>query len=59
MRVAGFLLLLSGWVIVLAAVALLHPAAPQAWFVAAGMAVEILGLGAAARSYVAGRGGSR
>lgn len=44
MKMAGFLLLLSGWLLVLAAVALLRAAAPQAAFVLMGMAVEALAL---------------
>ena len=59
MRVAGFLLLPAGWSIVLAAVALLNSATAQGWFVTAGLAVEILGLALAARTYVAARGARR
>ena len=43
MKLGGFLLLLSGWAIVVAALALLHGLA-VAEFVYAGFAVEILGL---------------
>lgn len=43
MKVGGFLLLLSGWGIVVAALALLHGRAVVA-FIYAGLAVEILGL---------------
>ncbi|HZP17413.1 MAG TPA: hypothetical protein VFB00_05585 [Terriglobales bacterium] len=43
MKLGGFLLLLSGWGIVLAALILLHGRAVSA-FVLAGLAVEILGL---------------
>jgi len=43
MKLLGFLLLLSGWGIVVAALALLHGGAVPA-FVSAGFAVEILGL---------------
>jgi hypothetical protein len=42
MNVAGFLLLFAGWVIVAAAVALLH-SAMLTGFVLAGMGVEVLG----------------
>jgi len=59
MRVAGFLLLFSGWIIVLAAVVLLASATPRGCFVAAGLAVEILGLVLAARTYIVVRGGSQ
>jgi len=44
MKLAGFLLLLAGWIIVAAAVILLLPANAKAVFVLAGVAVEILGL---------------
>ena len=44
MKLAGFLLLLAGWIIVAAAVILLLPANAVAVFVLAGVAVEILGL---------------
>ena len=44
MKVTGFLLLLSGWIIVLAAVALLPAASAQAAFVLVALAVEALGL---------------
>jgi len=44
MKLAGFLLLLAGWGIVLAAVVLLRSAASCASFVLAGIAVEVLGL---------------
>ena len=43
MKLGGFLLLLSGWAIVVTALAILHgPVVPA--FVYAGLAVEILGL---------------
>jgi len=44
MKILGFLLLLSGWAIVLTAVALLTQAPPRAAFVLAGIGVEIVGL---------------
>lgn len=44
MKLAGFFLLLAGWIIVAAAVILLLPANAIAVFVLAGVAVEILGL---------------
>jgi hypothetical protein len=44
MKLAGFLLLLAGWIIVAAAVILLLPANAKAVFVLAGVAVEIMGL---------------
>jgi len=57
MRVTGFLLLISGWILVLAALALLASATSRGWFIAAGVAVEILGIALAARTYVSQRGG--
>jgi hypothetical protein len=56
MKLAGFLLLLSGWAIVLTAVALLNAPAARAGFVLAGMGVEVLGLVLAVRSHLGMRG---
>jgi cytochrome c biogenesis protein CcdA len=50
MKLAGFLLLLAGWIIVAAAVILLLPANAKAVFVLAGVAVEIMGLTLVIRS---------
>ncbi|MGH9401624.1 MAG: hypothetical protein ACRD2P_05920 [Terriglobia bacterium] len=58
MKLAGFLLLLAGWVILLAAVALFRAPRPRAVFVLAGAAIEIVGLILAARSHRALRGES-
>jgi uncharacterized membrane protein len=44
MKIAGFLLLLTGWLLVLAAVVLLAAPAARSGFVLAGVGVEILGL---------------
>jgi len=52
MRLTGFLLLLAGWGIVLAALALLPPNAPRTAFVLAGVAVEALGLTFVIRSHL-------
>jgi ABC-type transport system involved in cytochrome bd biosynthesis fused ATPase/permease subunit len=53
MKLSGFLLLLSGWIIVAAAAApgLLHGRAVAA-FILAGLAVEILGLTLFAKSHI-------
>jgi hypothetical protein len=51
MKLGGFLLLISGWSIVLAALALLHGSALPA-FIVAGLAVEILGLALFAKSHI-------
>ncbi len=53
MKLAGFLLLLAGWVIVLAAVVLLVPGLPRTGFVLAGIGVEVLGLIVVVRSHLA------
>ncbi len=51
MKLAGFLLLLTGWGLVLTALALLPAAATRTAFIFAGLAVEILGLGLCARAH--------
>ena len=51
MRIAGFLLLLAGWGIVLSAIVLLRPSSPIAGFVTAGTGVEVLGLVLVIRSH--------
>ena len=55
MKLAGFLLLLAGWGIVLAAVALLRSALPQTAFLLAGIGVEVLGFVIVVRSHLAPR----
>jgi hypothetical protein len=55
MRLAGLLLLVAGWAIVLAAFLMLGATAARAAFVAAGVAIEILGLGLVARSHISPR----
>ena len=55
MKLTGFLLLLAGWGIVLAAVAVLKPGPSRASFVLAGMGVEALGLILVVRSHLATR----
>jgi hypothetical protein len=55
-RLFGFLLLLAGWGIVLAALALLAADAPRMAFVLAGMGVEIVGLVLVIRSHPLPRG---
>ena len=51
MRLLGFFLQISGWIIVLAAIALLQ-ATPQTAFALAGFCVELLGVTLAVRSHV-------
>jgi hypothetical protein len=52
MNLAGLLLLLAGWVIVLTAIGLLPSGAARAAFILAGVAVELLGLVLAARAHL-------
>jgi Flp pilus assembly protein TadB len=56
MKLAGFLLLLSGWGLVLSAVVLLASPPPRAAFVLAGVAVELLGLVLVVRTHLLPRG---
>jgi hypothetical protein len=51
MKVAGFLSLLAGWFLVLAALVLLPGGAARNVFIAAGVAVEALGLVLAVRAH--------
>jgi hypothetical protein len=59
MKLAGFLFLLAGWIIVLAAVALLRSPASEAAFMLAGLGVEALGLIFVVRSHLIPRGDRR
>jgi hypothetical protein len=52
MKLAGFLLLPSGWAIVLAAIAILPPGSARGVFLAAGLGVEALGMGLAVRGHL-------
>jgi uncharacterized membrane protein len=49
----GFLLLVTGWILVLSAVVLLKQGAARGGFVFSGIAVEALGLVLAVRSHIA------
>jgi hypothetical protein len=51
MKLAGFLLLLAGWGIVLTALALLAQGLGQVCFVLAGVGVQVLGLVLVIRSH--------
>ncbi|MGH9447825.1 MAG: hypothetical protein ACRD3O_19195 [Terriglobia bacterium] len=51
MKLAGFLLLLAGWGIVLGALALFPAGSSRTAFVLAGAAVEALGLALAVRAH--------
>jgi ABC-type transport system involved in cytochrome bd biosynthesis fused ATPase/permease subunit len=52
LKLIGCLLLLSGWFIVLSALAMLPGLAQRASFIAAGLGVEILGLALLTRGYM-------
>ncbi len=56
MKIAGFLLLVSGEALVIAALALLAETSPRAVFVIAGLAVQVLGLVLVARAHMAPEG---
>ena len=56
MKVAGFLLLLAGWGIVLSAAALLKASAARSVFALAGAAVEVMGLVLVIRSHIVPKG---
>lgn len=55
MKLMALLLMVSSWIIVLAAAALLPPAPWQTSFVLAGAAVEVLGLALLFRAHRASR----
>jgi hypothetical protein len=57
-KITGLLMMPAGWVIVLAALALLHGLLPESLFIAAGGGVEILGLVLFARSHMPAKGGN-
>ena len=52
MKLAGFMLLLTGWLLVLAAIVLLASPPSRAVFVLTGVAVESLGLTFVIRSHL-------
>lgn len=56
MKIFGFLLLLAGWGLVLAALALLTASVPRAAFVLAGLGVEIVGLALVMRAHLISQG---
>ena len=58
MKLTGFLLLLSGWGIVLAALSLLGTG-PLSIFILLGLGVEILGLVLVTRAHLPAAGGMR
>jgi hypothetical protein len=58
MKLTGFLLLVSGWGIVLAALSLLR-SGPLSIFILLGLGVEILGLVLVTRAHLPATGGTR
>ena len=52
MKLVGFLLLLAGWFLVLAALEMLSASTPRVLFVIAGFAIEVLGLALVFRAYI-------
>jgi hypothetical protein len=52
MKIAGFLLLLAGWLLILSALALLARSGPRIAFLFAGSGVELLGLVLFVRSHL-------
>ncbi len=56
MKLAGCLLLLAGWGIVVSSLPLLPSLRMRAAFVLAGMAVELMGLSLVARSHLVPKG---
>ena len=52
MKIAGFLMLVAGWVIVLASMPLLTSVQSRTIFVLAGLAVEIVGVVLVVRSHL-------
>ena len=59
MKLIGCLLLLSGWFLVLAALVMLPAFTQRAIFIAAAMAIEILGLVLLTRAYTAMQRGAQ
>ena len=55
MKLAGFLLLIAGWGIVISTLPLLPSLTMRAAFVLAGMAVEFVGLGLVVRAHLVAR----
>jgi hypothetical protein len=55
-KIFGFLLLLAGWGLVLAALALLAANVPRTIFVLAGVCVELVGLAVVIRAHLVPQG---
>ncbi len=52
MKLAGFLLLPAGWVIVLTAIVLLPPGSARGAFLLAGLGIQALGMGLVVRAHM-------
>jgi len=59
LRIAGFLLMLAGWMLVLAALVMLVSLPSRTGFVLAGVAVEILGFVLIARAHLPSKAGEK
>ena len=59
LKIAGFLMMLAGWGVVLAAVLMLRSEASKTVFAIAGIAIEGLGFLIAARAHIPARGTRR
>ena len=59
MKLIGCLLLLSGWLIVLAALVMLPAFVQRAAFIAAGVGIEVLGLVLLTQSYTSMQRGAK
>lgn len=57
MKIAGFLLMVAGWVLAILAVILLRTETPRGLFVLAGLGVQVVGLVLVFRAYPLPRGG--
>ncbi len=57
MKIAGFLLMLAGWLLAIMAVILLRTETPRGIFVLAGLGVQVLGLVLVFRAHPLARGG--
>jgi hypothetical protein len=56
MKLAGFLMLVAGWLLIVATIALLSTAPLRETFIAAGAAVEVVGLVLIVRCHIVLRG---
>lgn len=56
MRIAGFFLMVTGWLIAIAAALLLHASAPRGVFSGTALLIEALGLGIIAKTYIHSKG---